>query len=116
MPKNNVSSNTTISSAQYWQNHITLKRNSGLSRIEYCRKNNLSLYQLKYRENKLISAESNITKLLPIKLISNEAMPKEVSKVVNGDHQLLCKFKLKNGDILKVYDINTLSIILEVLK
>lgn len=116
MPNNNVSLNSSISSTEYWQNHIGLKRNSGLSRIEYCRKNNLNLYQLKYQENKLRSSESSITKLLPLKLVSDEALPKEVGKVVNNTHKLLCKLKLENGSILKVYDISTLSIILDVLK
>lgn len=114
MPTNNVSSKSSISSDQYWNKHIKLKHNSGLTRAEYCRKNNLNLYQLKYREHKLISASSN-TKLLPIKLVSNEVLPEDTDHFTK-DSKLLCKLKLRHGNILKIYDINTLSIILEVLK
>lgn len=116
MPNNNTPSNSSISSEQYWNKHISLKRNSGLTRIEYCRKNNLKLSQFKYRERKLMPTESNIAKLLPLKLVSDEGLPKKVSKVVDNAHKLLCKLKLKDGGILKVYDINTLPIILNLLK
>ena len=116
----NIKTSATISNSStrqesYWSNHVKLKQSSGLSRVEYCRKNNLSLYQLKYQEHKLLKSSAAI-KLLPIKLVSDEMLSKDISKVVNGAPQLLCKLKLKHGSTLKVYDINTLSIVLEVLK
>lgn len=114
MSNSKLSSNSFIQSEQYWKKHIALKRSSGLTRAEYCRKNNLKIHQLEYWERKKI-AVSNSTKLLPLKLVSNEALAKDVSQA-NNANKLLCKLKLKHGNSIKVYDTNILSIILNVLK
>lgn len=113
----NISSNDSNVSPlddSYWHKHVKLKQASGLTRVGYCRKNNLNLYQLKYHEHKLISAAVN-AKLLPIKLLSNEVASKDTANFMK-ESKLLCKLKLKHGNVLKVYDIDTLSIILEKLK
>ncbi len=93
----------------FWQQHYTLLKSSGLSRIEYCRENNLNYDQFGYRIskwNKAISVDNNQDQLVSVKL-----KPVPVNQSFNSS--LLCTLDLKNGHQLRIHDSAALMIILE---
>ena len=51
-----------------WAAHVTALRNSGLSRAEYCRRQNLSYHALTYWYRKLAGQGTSATTLVPISL------------------------------------------------
>lgn len=50
----------------YWQTHIRMQQESGLSRAEYCRQHNLSYHTLTYWQRKLAKPSSAPTALVPV--------------------------------------------------
>lgn len=51
-----------------WAAHVAALRNSGLSRAEYCRRQNLSYHALTYWYRKLAGQGASATTLVPISL------------------------------------------------
>lgn len=107
----NVSSKSALSKKAYWEKHIKLRYDSGLSMAEYCRINNLAYHQFKYQERKL--AKKSLDKnalLLPVKLVEQEEVSD--SKVSS---MLLCTLKLRAGHQLNIFDTQVLPALLSVL-
>ena len=50
----------------YWQRHISTQQESGLSRAEYCRRQNLSYHALRYWQKNLSTSSSPTTALVPV--------------------------------------------------
>lgn len=86
------SDKASISRAQYWQEQIKLKQESGLSRTAYCRKHNLVCSQFTYWERKL---DQPTAQLIPVKL----------------EHSAI-----KDGTELKIYEARVLPILLSALR
>ena len=85
---------------RFWKNHSKLHKESGLSRIDYCRKHQLSYDQFGYWECKWRHRESqqNVSPmLLPIKI--NHSMPRE-----NIQQKILCTLEFKKGYQLQIHD------------
>lgn len=85
---------------QTWKEHAKHQKESGLSRIEYCRKHQLSYTQFGYWERKCREAESS--KLVPIHL----------NKPTKIATETVCTLALKNGHELKVHDKSLLPLLL----
>lgn len=86
---------------KFWQEHIKLKEESGLSRASYCRKHDLICSRFAYWERKL--SQFITAKLLPIKLESTTVKT------------TLCTLVLKNGNELKIHDLTILPNLLIIL-
>lgn len=98
-----ISAAAQIENEQFWQNHNTLQKASGLSRSAYCRQHSLNYYRFCYwvkRSHKKCS----ISKLVSVKLkpMTNQAI-----------QNILCTLELNNGRCLKIHDTQVLSFILE---
>jgi len=99
---------------QFWNEHILLKRKSGLSRSFYCRKHKLNGDNFAYWEQKYDKAMLSTSKLLPIKLDAGKSEPINMPGVISNNIPL-CALSLKNGNELKIYDKSVLPFLLSVL-
>jgi len=99
---------------QFWNEHILLKRKSGLSRSFYCRKHKLNCDNFAYWEQKYDKAILSTSKLLPIKLDAGKSEPINMTGVISNNI-LLCALTLKNGNELKVYDKSVIPTLLSAL-
>lgn len=88
----------------FWLNHCELLSSSGLSRAEYCRRNNLSYVTIKYWINKFASTSSNDSKLVAVKIKPTTHSPTSAT---------LCTLNLSQGRTMQIHDLNTLSFLLE---
>jgi hypothetical protein len=86
---------------QLWKEHARRQKESGLSRIAYCRKHQLSYTKFGYWERKW-RQETTGSKLVPIHL-------NEPTKIVS---ETICTLSLKNGHELKIHDKTILPMLL----
>jgi hypothetical protein len=100
---------------QFWNEHILLKRKSGLSRSFYCRKHKLNCDNFAYWEQKYDKAILSTSKLLPIKLDASKSDPSTTTPGITPNNMLLCALTLKNGNELKVYDKSVIPTLLSAL-
>ena len=52
--------------SHYWQGHVSAQQESGLSRAEYCRRQNLSYHALTYWRKKLARSSPASAALVPV--------------------------------------------------
>lgn len=92
---------------RFWKKHAKQQRESGLSRMVYCREHQLNYDQFGYWEQKWRRQKTAST-LLPVKVthstMADEAIPKTV-----------CTLLLKQGHQLKIHDKSILPILLSTL-
>ncbi len=50
----------------HWEAHIKAQQKSGLSRAEYCRRNDLSYHAMTYQQRKLSEPSRKQTQLIPV--------------------------------------------------
>lgn len=95
----------SIVQEQFWKEHASKQRESGLSVSGYCRKHQLNYDRFYYwlRKNK-----PSVPRLLPIKI----SQPVEPSSSNRDTAPVLCTLTLKNGGILQIHDKNVLPLIL----
>jgi len=86
-----VDNSKALSRAQFWQEQVRLKQESGLSRADYCRKHGLVCSQLTYWERKL----DQPAVLVPVKV--EEAQSRIRPEVV-------CTLVFGGGIELKIHD------------
>src|SRR3990167_10488042 len=99
---------------EFWNEHILLKRKSGLSRSFYCRKHKLNCDNFAYWEQKYDKAILSTSKLLPIKLEAGKSESSTMPSIISNNI-LLCALTLKNGNELKLYDKSVISLLLSAL-
>jgi hypothetical protein len=87
----------------FWKNHAELYQSSGLTRMEYCRSNNLDYPRFGYWIKKCLQTPPT---LLPVRLTSSDNPPPPIQHI-------LCTLNFANGCSLKIHDSQALSIILE---
>jgi hypothetical protein len=87
----------------YWNKIIEDQEISGLTRIAYCRKNQINYDNFGYWRKKLKS--KSVKSLIPIKIKSEFNQPAEKNK-------MLSTLLFKNGNSLYIYDKEVLLIIL----
>jgi hypothetical protein len=92
---------TDTAKEQIWREHVTHQKESGLSRVEYCRKYQLNYHQFGYWERKY-REEVTSSKLVPIHL-------NKPTKIVP---ETVCTLALKNGHELKIHDKALLPMLL----
>ena len=97
-----------VSNEQYWNEHIRLKQESGLSRIAYCRLNELICSRFAYWENKLKLQSQPTTSLLAVKLSS--------SALTISQPNTLCSLAFKGGHELKIHDQTVLPLLLSLFR
>lgn len=98
---------TTIEKEQLWKEHAKRQRESGLSRVAYCRKHQLSYDQFGYWEQKW-RQQTVASRLLPVNL----NQPSTIRTIPQT--QTLCTLMFKNGHELKIHDKSVLSMLLSV--
>jgi hypothetical protein len=98
----------TAEKEQFWKNHSTMQKESGLSKIAYCRQHELNYARFCYWLRKWTSTPP---KLVPIKLKSAEKQLPVKALIT----PLLCTLALKNGNVLKIHDKEVLPLILSTL-
>lgn len=100
------SSKKFVENEAFWQHHYSLLKSSGLSRVDYCRENNLNYDHFGYRISKWNKSQpiDNNNELVSVKL-------KPMNESFNSS--ILCTLDLKSGHSLKIHDSETLMIILE---
>jgi len=90
----------------FWKKHATHQRESGLSRVAYCRKHQLNYDQFNYWEQKwrqpLVARE-----LLPVNLTVTK--PTESPPI-----ETIGTLTFKNGHELKIHDKSVLPILLSI--
>ena len=97
---------------EFWNEHILLKRKSGLSRSFYCRKHKLNCDNFAYWEQKYTKAAC-ASKLVPINLATSKSEPSTTSiNIIPNSLPLLCALTIKNGNELKVYDKSVIPLLL----
>ncbi|NDH68534.1 MAG: hypothetical protein EBY22_11660 [Gammaproteobacteria bacterium] len=94
----NVKAST--SKEDFWKRHTVLQKNSGLSRAEYCRKNQLNYACFGYW---LCKWRRISPKLIPVTLTSSPAVITE---------SLLCTLTFKRGRTLTIHDKSIIPLIL----
>ncbi|MCW8397634.1 transposase [Legionella sp. PATHC038] len=86
---------------QRWMEHVTHQKESGLSRVTYCRKHQLNYHQFGYWERKY-REEIASSKLVPIQL----------NKLTQRAPETVCTLVLNNGHELKIHDQTLLPMLL----
>jgi hypothetical protein len=98
----------TVEKEQFWKEHTRIQKESGLSKIAYCRQHELNYARFCYWLRKW---KSTPPKLVPIKLKSDEKQFPANALTT----PLLCTLALKNGNVLKIHDKEVLPLILSIL-
>lgn len=93
-----------IEDEAFWKNHAKLHQASGLTRVEYCRLNNVHYDRFTYWIGKQKNPPSA---LVAVKLKSANEL---------STPALLCTLDFKNGYCLKIHDKQALLAILEKLR
>jgi hypothetical protein len=88
----------------YWSHHAKLFKQSGLTRINYCRQNNVNSDRFGYWLSKQKSASN--TPMVAVKL-------KSASEPLLLTPEVLCTLNLRNGNVLKIQDMRVIAFILE---
>lgn len=96
---------TTLDKEQFWKEHAKRQRESGQSRMSYCRKHQLNYDQFGYWKQKWRQQTAS-SKLLPIHL---NRMP-NITDCLPPD--IICTLIFKNGHELKIYDKGVLPLLL----
>ena len=96
-----------LEKSNFWQNHFKQQKESGLSRVEYCKQHQLSYVRFGYWLGKLQEQPSST--LLPIHLDITQSSPG-----IAVPHAV-CTLILKNGCELKIHDKSVLPILLTTL-
>ena len=101
-----ASSNATITEKeQFWKEHAKCQRESGLSKVAYCRKHQLSYDQFGYWIKKW-RQQTATSALLPVHL---NTVPKVIDcRQINT----ICTLTFKNGHELKIHDKTVLPMLL----
>ena len=101
VPQNISTHETDIAKEQVWMEHVTHQKESGLSRVEYCRKHQLNYHQFGYWERKYRG-----------KVASSKLVPIHLNKPTNIAPEPVCTLVLKNGHELKIHDKALLPMLL----
>lgn len=101
VPQNISTHESAIAKEHIWTEHVTHQKESGLSRVEYCRKHQLNYHQFGYWERKY-RIEVAPSKLVPIHL----------NKPTYIAPETVCTLALKNGHELKIHDKSLLPMVL----
>jgi hypothetical protein len=93
---------------QFFKEHAAKQKESGLSRLAYCRKHQLNYDHFNYwfRKEKKV-----VRQLVPVKLNQPAELPSFSSKTA----PVLCTLTLKSGGILQIHDKGILPLILSTL-
>jgi hypothetical protein len=94
---NSVNTYDALAKEAFWQEHIKLKQESGISRAAYCRKHELNCNHFAYWEQKSRASAQLTEELLPVKLVSSKHSDNSCSTI-------LCTLSFQNGNELKVHD------------
>jgi len=101
---NNESQAKPIENETFWKRHYELQKSSGITRVNYCRQNNLNYDRFGYWISRWNKFRREGNELVSVKLKSaTEPHPQSI----------LCTIELKNGYFLKIHDAHSLSVILE---
>ena len=90
---------------QLFKEHAAKQKDSGLSRLAYCRKHQLNYDHFNYwfrKENK------EVRQLVPVKL----SQPVEPTSFPSISATVLCTLTLSSGSVLQVHDKSILPLIL----
>ncbi len=101
VPQITPTSETERAKEQIWMERIRYQKESGLSRVAYCRKHQLNYHQFGYWERKYREGLTS-SKLVPIHLI----------KQTNKAPETVCTLVLNNGHELKIHDQGLLPMLL----
>ena len=102
--KSTVTKNSAMQD-QLFKEHAAKQKDSGLSRLAYCRKHQLNYDHFNYWYRKEKKA---VRQLVPIKL----SQPAEPSSFSNTATPVLCTLTLRNGSVLQIHDKGILPLIL----
>lgn len=90
-----------VENEAYWRKHYELHKASGLSRIQYCRENDVHKDRFSYWSIKFSREKQP---LIAVKL--KQALP---TPTANG----LCQVQLANGCQLIIHDLSALALLLD---
>ena len=98
MQKKSSRTRRSITNNKIWQAHLNAWRKSGLSRAEYCRRNNISYHALRYWQKKRERLSSSEITFVPVPFtgaVQNDVVRKRISglKVEFGN-----RFKIDVSD------------------
>lgn len=98
------------SDEQYWKEHLTKQKKSGLPLTVYCREHQLNYDRFYYwvRKEKRVSP-----RLIPIEIQS--VAPENIS-AIRSEPSVLCTLTLRSGSILAVHDKSIVALVLSVLR
>ena len=107
VPQTKTIDDAPLDQEQFWKEHAKRQRESGNSRVAYCRKHQLNYNQFGYWEQKWRhQAASTSSRLLPVHL-------NRMSKITTPPQpDTLCTVTFKNGHELKIHDKTVLPILL----
>lgn len=104
--KTNTIDDATLDQEQFWKEHAKNQRESGKSRVAYCRKHQLNYNQFGYWEQKWRHQATVSSGLLPVHV-------NRMSKITNAPQpSTLCTVSFKNGHELKIHDKAVLPMLL----
>lgn len=92
---------TLVNLEQFWQGHLKVQQESGLSQAAYCRNHSLACSRFSYWKKKLTQPA---VKLLPVSLTQSS---------VKAD--VLCTLVLTGGNELKIHDLTVLPTLISIL-
>lgn len=90
-----------------WKEHAQRQKDSGLSRVAYCRKHQLSYDQFGYwlQKWRQQTMSSQSVKLLPIHVSKSFKMHDALQS------ETICTLAFKNGHVLKIHDKSVLTML-----
>jgi len=96
----------------YWKQQSELHKESGLSRVKYCRLNNVNYDMFAYWISKWKKAQSSSS------LLSSPLVTVKLKSSIEPllPQSCLCTLSFSGGSILKIHDTQALRVILEKLR
>jgi hypothetical protein len=82
MHDNSTQSDHSPSKAEYWSEHIRRWQDSGLSKVEYCRQNNLTKHAFYYWRKKLKQSNQGESPVVPLSFRIGDLAPNRQSFVL----------------------------------
>ncbi len=93
---------------QFFKEHATKQKDSGLSRLSYCQKHQLNYDHFNYWFRK---EKKGMQRLAPVKL----RQPVEPTSFTSISAAVLCTLTLRSGSVLQIHDKGILPLILSAL-
>lgn len=104
----------TSEDENFWRHHIAACSASGITKISYCKKNNVDYHRFRNWTKKLSAKNLHLSKPADLSSKPSELIPVELKLTTKQNNSaILCTINLKSGHVLQLHDQQAWLMLLE---